>query len=379
MSLSPRGRALLLGGVAVALPVLLSHGAMLFRQPVSPDILFLFLPNAAFLREQLLQGELPLWNPLLLAGHPFLAELQTQVLYPPSLLFLLAPPERMLGPYLLAHLVWLALGTWRLARYSGASRRAAVLAGLAAGLGPLAVEHYAHPNMLCGLAWVPWVWGAGRLLARRPSWRGVALTGVWVACSVLAGSPELTLLALAGLVGPLRRRPRWTAGAVALGAGLSAVTWVPFLELLVRSDRGEGLGAAEAASFALSPGEVVDLALPFVRFGADRSGAQGFPSVLFVGASILLLAAWGLGRRKGLAVLGGVLVWLALGDEGGLFSWLHAWVPGAGLFRFPIKFLSPLPVLLALAVASGFSAWERGGAVGSRRVAVGLAVAGLVG
>jgi len=275
--------------------------------------------------------------------------------------------------------VWLALGTWRLARYSGASRRAAVLAGLAAGLGPLAVEHYTHPNMLCGLAWVPWVWGAGRLLARRPSWRGVALTGVWVACSVLAGSPELTLLALAGLVGSLRRRPRWTAGAVAFGAGLSAITWVPFLELLVRSDRGEGLGASEAASFALSPGEVVDLALPFVRFGADRSGAQGFQSVLFVGASILLLAAWGLGRRKGLAVLGGVLVWLALGDAGGLFSWLHAWVPGAGLFRFPIKFLSPLPVLLALAVASGFSAWERGGAVGSRRVAVGLAVAGLVG
>jgi hypothetical protein len=71
---------------------------MLGRQPVSPDILFLFLPNASFPREQLLRGELPLWNPLLLAGHPFLAELQTQVLYPPSLLFLLAPPERVLGP-----------------------------------------------------------------------------------------------------------------------------------------------------------------------------------------------------------------------------------------------------------------------------------------
>ncbi len=365
--------------IVLILAVLLSHGVMLVRQPVSPDILFLFLPNAAFLREQLLQGALPLWNPHLLAGHPFLAELQTQVLYPPSLLFLLAPPERVLGPFLFAHLVWLALGTWRLARYSGASRRAAVLAGLAAGLSPLAVEHYAHPNMLCGLSWVPWVWGSGRLLARRPTRGGMALLGVQVACSVLAGSPELTLLALAGLAWSLWKRTRWTLGAVALGAGLSAVTWIPFLELLVRSDRSGGLGAGDASQFALSPREVVDLALPFVRFGADRSGVQTFQSVLFVGASLLVLAAWGLWRRKRLAVLCGVLVLLALGDSGRLFTWLYAWVPGASLFRFPIKFLSALPVLLALAVAYGFTAWERGPRPHSRRSGAVFAVVALLG
>ncbi|QRK10127.1 hypothetical protein JQX13_08540 [Archangium violaceum] len=379
MSLPSRAHAVSLACAAVVLAVLVAHGLMLVRQPVSPDILFLFLPNAAFLREQLLRGELPLWNPLLLAGHPFLAELQTQVLYPPSLLFLLARPERVLGPFLFAHLVWLGLGTWRLARYSGASRRAAVLAGLAASLSPLAVEHYAHPNMLCGLSWVPWVWGSGRLLARRPTRRGMALLGVQVACSVLAGSPELTLLALAGLAVSLWRRTRWTVGALALGAGLSAATWIPFLELLVCSDRRAGIGAGEASSFALSPAEVLDLVLPFVRFGADRSGTQGFQSVLFVGSSLLLLAGWGLWRRKGLAVVCAVLVLLALGDAGGLFTWLHRWVPGAGLFRFPIKFLSPLPVLLALALASGFSAWERGARPITRRPGAVFAMVGLLG
>lgn len=365
--------------IAVTLAVLACHGVMLVRQPVSPDILFLFLPDATFLREQWLRGALPLWNPLLLAGHPFLAELQTQVLYPPSLLFLLAPPERVLGPFLLLHLVWLGLGTWRLARYSGASRRAAVLAGLAASLSPLAVEHYAHPNMLCGLSWVPWVWGSGRLLARRPSRRGMALLGVLVASSVLAGSPELTLLALVGLARPLWKRTRWVLGALGLGAGLSAATWIPFLELLVRSDRGAGIGAGEATRFALSPGEVLDLVLPFVRFGADRSDAQGFQSVLFVGSSLLVLAAWGLWRHKGWAVASGVLVVLALGDAGGLFPWVHRWVPGASLFRFPIKFLSPLPVLLALAVASGFSAWERGARPTTRRPGAVFAVVWLLG
>jgi len=379
MSSTFRARAVPLACASVVLALLISHGTMLARQPVSPDILFLFLPNASFLREQLLRGALPLWNPLLLAGHPFLAELQTQVLYPPSLLFLLAPPERVLGPFLFAHLVWLGLGTWRLARYSGASRRAAVLAGLAAGLSPLAVEHYAHPNMLCGLSWVPWVWGSGRLLARRPHRRGMVLLGVLVACSVLAGSPELTLLALAGLAGCLWRRTRWTLGAVGLGAGLSAATWIPFLELLVRSDRGTGIGVGEATSFALSPAEVLDLGLPFVRFGADRSGAQNFQSVLFVGASILLLAAFGLWRRKRLAAVCGVLVLLALGDAGGLFTAFHRWVPGAGLFRFPIKFLSPLPVLLALALASGFSAWERGRPATTRRPGAVFAMVCLLG
>jgi hypothetical protein len=379
MSLPSRARAVSLACAAVVLPLLVVQGVMLVRQPVSADILFLFLPNATWLREQLLGGTLPLWNPHLLAGHPFLAELQTQVLYPPSLLFLLGPPERVLGPYLFLHLVWLALGTWRLARYSGASRRAAVLAGIAAGLCPLAVEHYTHPNMLCGLSWVPWVWGSGRLLAHRPTRRGMALLGVLVACSVLAGSPELTLLALAGLGWCLWRRTRWTLGAVALGAGLSAVTWIPFLELLVRSDRSAGLGAGDVVQFSLFPRELVDLVLPFVRFGADRSGVQTFQSILFLGVGLLVLAAWGLWRHKGLAAVCGVLVLLALGDAGRLFSWLYAWVPGAGFFRFPIKFLSPLPVLLALAVASGFTAWERGPRPTTRRLGAVLASVCLLG
>jgi hypothetical protein len=364
---------------SVVLALLVSHGVMLTRQPVSSDILFLFLPNAGFLREQLLSGALPLWNPMLLAGHPFLAELQTQVLYPPSLLFLLAPPERVLGPFLLAHLVWLGLGTWRLARYRGASHRAALLAGIAVGLSPLAVEHYTHPNMLCGLSWVPWVWGSGRLLARRPTVRGSLLLGVQVACSVLAGSPELTLFALAGLAWGLWKRTRWFLGALALGAGLSAVTWIPFLELLVHSDRRAGIAASEATRFALAPGEVVDLVLPFVRFGANRSEMQSFQAVLFLGVGLLVVAAWGLWRHKGLALLCALLVVLSLGESGRLFAWLHAWVPGASLVRYPIKFLSPLPVMLALALASGFSRWERGTATGSRRLGAVFSVGGLLG
>lgn len=48
-----------------------------------------FYAFAAFEFSQLSQGQLPLWNPYTFAGHPFLADVQSAVFYPPSLLTML--------------------------------------------------------------------------------------------------------------------------------------------------------------------------------------------------------------------------------------------------------------------------------------------------
>lgn len=48
-----------------------------------------FLPFSIFQQEQLAALRLPLWNPFTYSGHPFLADTQAAVFYPPSNLFLL--------------------------------------------------------------------------------------------------------------------------------------------------------------------------------------------------------------------------------------------------------------------------------------------------
>jgi hypothetical protein len=48
-------------------------------------------PVANYLRDSFWRGEWPLWNPLSCCGTPFLAQLNTLTLYPPSLIYLLLP------------------------------------------------------------------------------------------------------------------------------------------------------------------------------------------------------------------------------------------------------------------------------------------------
>ena len=62
------------------------------RVPVYRDLLHILLPMHHYLAEHLRRGQLPLWNPLMFMGTPFLANWQSAVFYPPSLLLLLPSP-----------------------------------------------------------------------------------------------------------------------------------------------------------------------------------------------------------------------------------------------------------------------------------------------
>ena len=45
--------------------------------------------NKFFFKEQIVSGNLPLWNPYVMLGRPFLADIEAACLYPPNLLFAL--------------------------------------------------------------------------------------------------------------------------------------------------------------------------------------------------------------------------------------------------------------------------------------------------
>ena len=84
----------------VALAALTSLGLLIYRDLVlggrvltSFDALVYFYPNIEFSVRSLLSGRLPLWNPYLFTGVPFLANSQAGVLYPFNWPFwLLSPP-----------------------------------------------------------------------------------------------------------------------------------------------------------------------------------------------------------------------------------------------------------------------------------------------
>src|SRR5205823_13265125 len=81
------------------------------RVPIHRDLLVFVLPFKHFLAASLRSGKIPLWNPWIFLGEPFLGSLQAGVLYPPSLLLSLPFP---LGFNLLLffHYVLALVGMW---------------------------------------------------------------------------------------------------------------------------------------------------------------------------------------------------------------------------------------------------------------------------
>src|SRR4051812_34580830 len=133
------------------------------------DIYRLFIPEAAFLRDQLLHGELPLWNPHVRLGQPFAATLTSEAFYPPHvLLVLLFGPIWGIQATLVFHAGLASAGAYLASRKLGAGRWGGVLAGVF-GFTPLCTRLAGSLHMLSAMAWSGFVVIAAINLARRPS------------------------------------------------------------------------------------------------------------------------------------------------------------------------------------------------------------------
>ena len=324
------------------------------------DTFLYFYPYWDYRNAALLAGRLPLWEPLLFMGAPFLANSQAGVLYPLNwpLAGLDAPTGVKVA--LVAHLGIMALGTYAFARRAaGQSRLAALTAAVLFALGGYVTAQMEHVNQLQGLAWLPWLMLAAHTLidARgRNLVAPAAAVAVLAALQLLAGPTQTAFISLAGaglyaltLALPeawacLRKRAGTYAGlagvalfvAAAAGAALLAAAQVlPTLELSGQSLRGGGLPLREALSFSLDPRLLARALLP----GYSRMLFSEF--VAYSGVAGLALAVLGLGRQRArvaLAVVAAVGVLFALGTYDPLYLGLAA-LPPFNLFRVPARWL----------------------------------------
>jgi len=339
------------------------------------DTFLYFYPYWDYRAQALLAGRLPLWEPLLFMGAPFLANSQAGVLYPLNwpLAFFSAPVAVKIA--LVTHLALMALGTYAFARRAaGQSVLGAVLAATLFALGGYVTAQVEHVNQLQGLAWLPWLmllthalmqldWRAAG--ARKRAVGLAAGQAAFMALQILAGHTQTAFISVAGSglyaatlgLGPLlarwRKRTlpaatpvRWPLAsllvliaAVVWAALLAAAQVLPTLELSAQSLRGGGLPLREALSFSLDPRLFARALLP----GYSRTLFSEF--VAYLGVTGLALAVLGLGRQRervALAVAAGVGLAFALGAYDPLYVGLAA-LPPFNLFRVPARWL----VLLA--------------------------------
>ncbi len=369
-----------------------------------------FWAFATFEARELSAGRLPLWNPYTYAGAPFWADIQSAVLYPPSLLTLL-----LSGPWgfslfaleveAIVHF-WLAgVFTYLFVRRLTGHRGAALFAAITFTFGgyltgypgqQLAVLEtdvwlplllYFTDRALVDRSASPGAAGRAFRLRPRPSLPDTLAAGLVWGVTLLAGHPQsamfvfYTFIAYVAFLALFRGRQRGDESAsqrisesanrqidesanrqsllsapysllltpiliTLTGLGLSAIAWLPGLEYMRLSVRATGFYDKMSGGFPLY--DLIQMLLP---------GSVSFYSPLYVGVLPLLLAAWAalsLRRRETTfwgALAAGALL-LSFGGETFLYTPFYLLVPGFGIFRDQERVA--FVVSFALAVLAGY-------------------------
>jgi hypothetical protein len=355
------------------------HGRVLFER----DVHSVWYTQIEVFVHTVASGAWPLWDPFVSFGHPMLANPNTQVLYPPTWLNLLIRPWTFYTLYAVAHLVFGAAGVYSWLRRLGASRGASLLAGAVWMLsGPvLSLVNVWHH--LAGAAWMPWVLLAADRAIETARWRDALLWGIAAALQLLAGSPdacvETVLLQAAWLLGRFdyrqllgitnRRRIAVSLLAVGFAALLAAAQWMPSLEAARHSERSE-LSYVERTSWSYAPAALPGLVMPVVPVGLPIVGSERlwaremalpFLRSAYLGLPALVLVLLGLTRRgtaRDLALIGVLLLLMALGRHTPVYETLATVLPFLKSVRFPEKFLVALAFVWASLAGLGFDAWR---------------------
>lgn len=377
--------------------------ATLAGVPVARDMQLFFLPHKHIVWEALQEGRLPLWTHQIGNGFPTLANFQSGVFYPPHWLYAAGGFLAVFNWILILHLVLGGLFVYLFCRGISFGRPASWAAAVTFMLGGFFVSLTNLINVLQAAAWAPGLCLVTVRHVRLRRLRSFLLLVAAYLLAFLAGAPEVFVLgsAVAVLYTLVHLRQRRgslrdagvLAGSMALAAaavaGLAAVQILPTLELVQHSLRGQGLVFEEASRYSLAPVRLLHLVLPndfsdpAYRFG-DRlqlTSVEPWLYSVYLGVVPLAVAAYAAldrARRKEVALWAGLSLTglvLALGKHTPLFGWLHGFVPGASLFRFPEKFFLLTGLGFAMLVAHGF---ERALGPGRRGRGAGKGVQGLL-
>ena len=367
------------------------------------DTFLYFYPYWSAAAAALRAGRVPLWNPDLFMGAPFLANSQAGFFYPLNWpVWLLLPTPYAVSASILVHVVIAGAGAYLAGRRTLALTRPAALLGAALfALGGYLTAQVEHVNQLQGLAWLPWLFVAVAGLKKKEttdftdytdfqneksvesvksvvsSSLGPALAvGGLLALQLLAGHTQTAFISgvavavwlLATLVGrddsrqsvggrkqPALRVALVLAGGVALAAVLAAVQLLPTLELAGLSSRQGGLALNEVLSFSWHPLHLTRALLPAYDAPLFSEYLAFLP---LTGLALAVVGAWrwrhDAAVRPWLVLIVVALV-LALGRFTPVYHLLGR-LPGFDLFRVPARWLAVAALGAALLAGLG---WQR--------------------
>ncbi|MEM7127081.1 MAG: hypothetical protein AAF702_12190 [Chloroflexota bacterium] len=369
-----------------------------FQPADGGDLVSFLFPTYRFSATQISQWSLPIWNPHLYGGAPFISDIQAGFLYLPNLfLFLLDPffDYRVMQILSQLHLFWAGLGMYVLLRSLRwqewtPSRPASILAAIAFQFSDPFLIHLGNLNLIAVLSWLPWIlaafhraftqqsfrWGGiGALLFSIANYAGHAQSSIYLAFALgtywLVATWSMTSeplssestnqvvddsdrsvdnrsISISHIINRHLATLPYLLVTVVLTLLLTAPILLPAIEMSTFTERAD-LTYQETTQFSLAPTQAVGLITPsfFGRGPALHWGLWDRVETPYAGIITLMLAILGLTlanprqRRLlwpwiGIAVFGFAT---ALGVYSILHGWLTLLVPSFDQFRAPARSL----------------------------------------
>lgn len=352
-------------------------------------------------------GRMPLWNPMILGGLPYLAVVtHGDALYPTALLRAVLPAHVVMNLSFVLHYLlagWLA---YLFLRRLDLTWTGAVTGGVAYQLSGILISlvNPGHDGKLFVSTMLPLALLAlvGGLRDRR--WWGHPLLAAAVALCLLSPHVQATYYALIGMglfalyltfgeptteaLRPRLQRLGLALAAVIAGFGIAMPQILPFLEYIPHSPRAGGysVGYAAGTSFGIPWDHVPEFFLAgFTGLTGDVQSYWGSNFLKlhseYLGLPVIALAILGIGDRRRRLVwwLGGIGLLFLLISLGGATPFYQIWwtiMPYVRKTRAPGMVFFVVAFCIAVFAALGATRLERG--EGGRHVRAWLIAAGVV-
>ncbi|MBI5032276.1 MAG: oligosaccharide flippase family protein [Chloroflexi bacterium] len=232
-----------------------------------------------FIVESLRAKELPLWNPYLFGGVPFLAAGQSSALYPFSVLFYLLPIDRAFGYFVALQLALAAITMFIFMRVWGLSRFASIISAITFAFSGFFVVSTAFPMVISAAAWLPAILACVELILRAKNtsrqlvfaFIGAILIGI----QFLAGHVEISMYILIvtafysfwRTLQTFQVFETWKVWSViaamtAIGITLGAVQIIPLFELVQNNFRSGSASFQQVVEWAYKPKQIITFFIP---------------------------------------------------------------------------------------------------------------------
>lgn len=266
------------------LDVLLGINAFFAR-----DFMHYYYPAKKVLREIVLGGQFPYWNPWFSAGQPMAANPEHEIFYPLTWLILLPDYIQALQLLPLMHIYIATFAMYALLRSMELGRPAACIGSLSFGIGGMVCSAVNLFPILFSIAWLPLTCLYARrfLLHRRK--RDLALASIFLGLQLLIGEPVTALQSgmLLGCYaiyrgfrdGGWREAPKHV-GAIGLisviALLLAAVQALPAFDHLGDTGRGRGISYESVRTWSTPPIRFAETIYPHILGRFDNEGTPAY-------------------------------------------------------------------------------------------------------